>query len=442
MASLIKRAADKQRSAMYQLLERHKNAVYCLACQLTGDESVAADITVRVFQTAWSTLTPTMTETAFFDQLTMTTYRLCKTCLTGKNPKALRMPQDRRYTLPPHTPVTDGTTALDTVKQNLSVLQWTMLILHHVSGLTREQQASLLKLDLPTLDIAWDAERHNLTYILEHSSHTASCDEVIAALVAEADSTKAPQSVKHRAEEHIRALAAPQEKASRIKTLKLTAVIVVITALVLTLCWAAIMSLSGVEASDPLDSTGETDNRPSASATIDDPTHYAEIVIRDHGTVTVALDGNIAPKTVENFKKLADDHFYDSLTFHRIMDGFMMQGGDPKADGTGGSDDTITGEFSSNGIDNPLSHVRGAISMARSNDYDSASSQFFIVHEDSLFLDGDYAAFGYVIDGMDIVDAICSSAEPIDGNGLIDLGDQPVMETVTVYDAEEYEAAH
>jgi len=442
MTSLIKRAADKQRSAMYQLLDRHKNAVYCLACQLTGDESVAADITVRVFQTAWDSITPKMTEAAFLDQLTMTTFRLCKTYLTGKNPKALRMPQDRRYAIPPHTPVVDGTTALDTVKQNFSVLQWTMLILHHVSGLTREKQASLLKLDLPTLDMAWDAEQHNLTYILDRSSASASCDEVIAALVAEADSTKAPQSVRLRAEEHIRALAAPQEKAARVKMFKLTAVIVVITALVLTLCWAAILSLSGVEEEIPFDSTGETADRTAAAAAIDDPTHYAEIVIREHGTITVALDGNIAPKTVKNFQKLADEHFYDSLTFHRIIDGFMMQGGDPKADGTGGSDNTITGEFSSNGIDNPLSHVRGAISMARSNDYDSASSQFFIVHEDSLFLDGDYAAFGYVIDGMDIVDTICSSAEPIDGNGLIDLGDQPVMDTVKVYEAAEYEATH
>ena len=111
----------------------------------------------------------------------------------------------------------------------------------------------------------------------------------------------------------------------------------------------------------------------------------------------------------------------------------MMQGGDPNGDGTGGSDEEIVGEFSANGYDNPLSHTRGAISMARSDDYDSASSQFFIVHEDSTdSLDGLYAAFGYVTEGMDIVDAICEAAEPIDSNAMIAAEDQPVITSVTI----------
>lgn len=110
----------------------------------------------------------------------------------------------------------------------------------------------------------------------------------------------------------------------------------------------------------------------------------------------------------------------------------MMQGGDPKGNGTGGSEQTITGEFSSNGYDNPLSHKRGVISMARSNDPDSASSQFFIVHEDSTHLDGDYAAFGEVVSGMDVVDAVCEQAQPVDSNGTIASGQQPVIETITI----------
>ena len=110
----------------------------------------------------------------------------------------------------------------------------------------------------------------------------------------------------------------------------------------------------------------------------------------------------------------------------------MIQGGDPNGDGTGGSDQTITGEFSSNGFDNPLSHTRGAISMARSSEYDSASSQFFIVHEDSTFLDGEYAVFGYVTEGMDIVDAICNDADPTDSNGTIPAADQPVITSITI----------
>ena len=130
--------------------------------------------------------------------------------------------------------------------------------------------------------------------------------------------------------------------------------------------------------------------------------------------------------------ELANSGFYDGLTFHRIMDGFMIQGGDPEGNGTGGSEHEIVGEFSSNGWDNPLSHKRGTISMARSNDPNSASSQFFIVHEDSTFLDPDYAAFGTVTEGMDVVDAICKDAQPTDGNGAIAAKDQPVINSVTI----------
>ena len=110
----------------------------------------------------------------------------------------------------------------------------------------------------------------------------------------------------------------------------------------------------------------------------------------------------------------------------------MMQGGDPNGDGTGGSEEIIPGEFSENGYDNSLSHTRGAVSMARSDDYDSASSQFFIVQEDSTYLDGEYAVFGYVTEGMDIVDEICESAQPTDDNGTIPAEDQPVISTITI----------
>ena len=157
-----------------------------------------------------------------------------------------------------------------------------------------------------------------------------------------------------------------------------------------------------------------------------------EIEIRDYGTITLELDGEAAPITVANFVKLAEEGFYDGLTLHRIMAGFMMQGGDPNGNGTGGSEEKITGEFDANGIENPLSHTRGAISMARAKDPNSASSQFFIVHADSTFLDGQYAVFGYVTEGMDVVDAICEDARPIDNNGTIPADAQPVIESITV----------
>ena len=132
---------------------------------------------------------------------------------------------------------------------------------------------------------------------------------------------------------------------------------------------------------------------PAAPSTEEAPmqgigTYYADVVVENYGTITVELNGDVAPVTVANFIDLAKSGFYDGLTFHRIIAGFMMQGGDPNGNGTGGSETNIVGEFTQNGHENPLSHTRGCISMARAKDPNSASSQFFIVHEDSTFLDG------------------------------------------------------
>lgn len=148
--------------------------------------------------------------------------------------------------------------------------------------------------------------------------------------------------------------------------------------------------------------------------------------------IVFTMDEGIAPETVDNFVDLAQSGFYDGLTLHRIMEGFMIQGGDPRGNGTGGSSHQIEGEFESNGFDNSLKHVRGTVSMARSSDPNSASSQFFIVQEDSSSLDGEYAAFGTVTSGMDVVDQIAASAKPTDNNGTIEKDQQPVIESITV----------
>lgn len=160
--------------------------------------------------------------------------------------------------------------------------------------------------------------------------------------------------------------------------------------------------------------------------------YIAKIEVEDYGTITLKLDGKTAPITVQNFVDLAESGFYDGLTFHRIMKGFMIQGGDPNANGTGGSDKTIKGEFKDNGVKNNIKHKRGVISMARSSDYDSASSQFFIMQEDNDSLDGQYAAFGHVTKGMKIVDQICEDADPMDDNGTIAESKQPVIKTIKV----------
>lgn len=158
----------------------------------------------------------------------------------------------------------------------------------------------------------------------------------------------------------------------------------------------------------------------------------AEIDVKDYGVIKLELDADEAPITVTNFVELAKSGFYDGLTFHRIISGFMIQGGDPLGNGTGGSEHTIQGEFSSNGVENNISHVRGTISMARSMENDSASSQFFIVHEDSTFLDGNYAGFGTVTEGMDVVDAICEAVPVEDDNGTVTAENQPVINSIKI----------
>lgn len=159
-------------------------------------------------------------------------------------------------------------------------------------------------------------------------------------------------------------------------------------------------------------------------------TYYVQIDVKDYGSITAELYADIAPITVENFLNLVDSGFYNGLTFHRIISGFMIQGGDPNGDGTGGSEMKIKGEFSQNGVENNLKHTRGVLSMARSSAHDSASSQFFIMHAAAPHLDGAYAAFGCVLSGMDVVDAICKNTPVTNSNGGVATANQPIIERI------------
>ena len=222
-----------------------------------------------------------------------------------------------------------------------------------------------------------------------------------------------------------------------------------ITVWLLTLAFAATMLAGCGSKTDTTDTTETTEETSAADETSDGAAdtadtsedgelltglHHVTIDVQDYGTISLELDADTAPISVTNFINLANEGFYDGLTFHRIISGFMIQGGDPNGNGTGGSEKTIKGEFSANGVENDISHVRGVISMARANDPDSGSSQFFIVHEDSTFLDGQYAAFGHVTDGMDVVDAICEAVPVQDNNGTVAAAAQPVITAVTVVD--------
>ncbi len=218
-------------------------------------------------------------------------------------------------------------------------------------------------------------------------------------------------------------------KTSKIKSISVKAVSLFLVMLFAVSCVALTGCGDDNSSSNAQGSTSETVKETAKAPT---GSTMAIIDVKNYGQISVALYADEAPITVANFIKLAKSGFYDGLTFHRIIKQFMIQGGDPNADGTGGSDETIKGEFTNNGVENHLSHTRGAISMARSSDMDSASSQFFIVQQNSTYLDGDYAVFGYVTSGIEIVDKICEDVTVQDSNGTVLKDDQPVISSITI----------
>lgn len=161
---------------------------------------------------------------------------------------------------------------------------------------------------------------------------------------------------------------------------------------------------------------------PEALAITDTERTNVKVTMDDGQSFTICVYPDVAPQSAQNFLNLVREGFYDGLTFHRVIAGFMAQGGDPEGTGMGGSDRRIVGEFSANGYENTLSHKRGVVSMARSQDYNSASSQFFICYDDASFLDGEYAAFGEVVEGMEVVDTFLSAGT--------DENDKPLKDVV------------
>lgn len=213
------------------------------------------------------------------------------------------------------------------------------------------------------------------------------------------------------------------------KTLLRTACLALIVTLLATaaLCFAGCgkepTKVDMTEIAKEINSLKTTDFEESSSTT-----EYVRITVKNHGDIVLRLREDIAPETVKNFRKLVSEKFYDGLTFHRVIPGFMIQGGDPAGTGAGGPDYCIKGEFSQNGFENNLAHTPGVLSMARTMFPDSAGSQFFIMHKAAPHLDGAYAAFGKVTEGLEVVDKIASVNT--------DYSDKPLqpqrMATVTV----------
>ena len=416
MSKTVSAAAEKRPAAMRQLYEANKAAVFTAAMHLLGNADTANDAVVTVFTRAFTNWQSVADSEAFRVRVLSDALAYCQKQLTRLDPKATRAPQDRRFLLPAPTAV-PKLKPLDAVLQTLPAYHRVLFVAEATAALPDEALAKVAKLDTRTLKTALEDNRRNVEAIVKASggdNADAVYKDAIAPLSVSADTDKAVLKV-------VADICKSAETARRKKRNKL---LITVGGLVLAVLFVGFILLGAA---------GVFEKKPPTSAEDLDPTHYATIDIQDYGTVKVALDAHYAPQTVENFVKLAEEGFYNGLTFHRIMEGFMMQGGCPDGNGTGGSGQNIPGEFAENGFDNPLEHTRGAISMARAEEPNSASSQFFIVHEDNQpSLDGKYAAFGYVTEGMDVVDAVCAEAEPTDGNGTILSAEQPVINSITI----------
>lgn len=447
MTNLIQSAEKGGRKAMQQLYEGNKQKVYYLSKCLLGQDGTALEAASYVFKNIWEDILShrLYTEEDFSRAVLQKAVNYCKKSVSRSDPKAFRLPHNRNFLI-------DGAAAAEKKSDKaetallckLPSLQRFILVLHTVGGFSPEQIAGVFKFDMKTVGMALDAEKINIERLIRASGDQHSYESIASELCHAEYETETPAALDACIEKVIDSIAAPIEKRKKKRTTLIGISVVTGILLITGIVLVAGYSSAGKKTEDNNSQTasGTTEQTVVSEPVIDldeSLTYYADINIADYGTVTVKLDQNAAPVTVSNFVNLAQNGFYDGLTFHRIIEGFMMQGGDPNGDGSGGNTDengneiNIVGEFTDNGYDNSLSHTRGAISMARASDYNSASSQFFIVHEDSSdSLDGQYAVFGYVTEGMDIVDSICESAEPTDSNGTIDADAQPVISSVTI----------
>ena len=448
---IIKNAIAGQEKALVALYNANKKTVYTIARCLLPEEQAAA-ATVAAFQDVWGSLKTVKPATPedFSAYAAARVAEQCKKRLLQKNPKALRVPHGKNFRLPANLPLQDRDQELDYLLTNLPAVQKYVFVLHNLGGMSEVGIAGVLQMGSDMIAAAIAEEEENLRLLQELSGHDfdSSYAQLTAILKATALEAELPAAVENSCMAAIDAHAAAAAPAlKKQKTIKIVILIAAIVCAVLIAVFG-FLNLGNDRDSDKgftstttkttgtnTDSaTDPTDNIPTNSAPALDAnlTYYADIDITNYGKITVKLDQASAPATCANFVNLAKTGFYDGLTFHRIMEGFMMQGGCPNGTGGGGAEENVVGEFNANGYTNNLSHTRGAISMARSSDYNSASSQFFIVHQDSIFLDGQYACFGYVTEGMDVVDAVCTKAEPTDDNGTIPRTAQPVIKSVTI----------
>ena len=424
MSILMEQAAEGHKKSMTTLYEEHKGKLYAFCSILLDDKEKAAELTINVMNEVWGTFQENgiKTERKFNQYLIMGAAKQCRPNVTVKDVKASnKQIQNKVYA----GDVADGFSRLQAALKEIDPFQRFIFLLVNAGGLDLKEVGQVIKQKDTVVKAHFDAAVAAVAEVLAKKGDDNLQVEYAKSLLEQAVKAESvPKSVDTAC------LAKIKECAKRFTIdRKFYPPIAVLLACVIVVLFVGVLELIETYQEKNLRRIAEDHGITLLDETA---TYYADIVIEDYGKIVVKLDEESAPLTTANFVNLATECFYDGLTFHRIIDGFMMQGGDPEGDGTGGAENKIPGEFSSNGFKNELSHTRGAISMARSNEPDSASSQFFIMQEDNKDLDGKYAAFGYVVEGMDIVDAVCAAAEPTDNNGTIAEEDQPVISYVLV----------
>lgn len=425
MSMFVSMAAKGSKAARVRLYDQNHKMVYFLCLHFLKNEKTAEAATRKIFADIWESLDPALDMRL---QLIVAASRYCKDQLLEQNEKAFDPIGEVPAKMPAAKADADPTEMyVNYMLSKLDNLHLFIFLLKSTFGLNNTEVGELLDLDSivvnKLMNEAEDLARHTVNNMksrkdcpIQHYEH------VIQLLQHQMMHAEVPKELTAQILGDIEENATP---ASKIKWISIVAACVLLFAAVL---YPVINTVPNY--TDKTYAVIEVDLSPIAAALPSD--------LDPVGQIVVELDASIAPKTVANFIELSESGFYDGLTFHRVVYDFMIQGGDPKGDGTGGSDKAIEGEFYENGFPNPLSHVRGVISMARrGNDNNSATSQFFIMHTSTNAdaLNGKYAAFGWVVDGMDYVDAIAAFTYTSDPNGTVPAEYQTKINSVTIHES-------
>lgn len=441
---LIAKAALGDKKSLDFICEKYGKYVYFFCTTVISDNKKAENAFKKSFKAIFSAISKNPNTDNLDEIVKSETAKVCKSAIfdenNHENGAAKMQPFGDKDKIPSASAITaEQKNIFVNALKSINANQRIVVLLNLLCDYNTKKIADILKISEDKVQNSLEYGRENIKKQLRTSDSKFTKRDIIFLMTASANivkeaaaQAKIPDSIDSFLDEIVLSLAKPQKSDKKKAWIVISAVAVFLVAVIV------VFVITSNKSNGSAGATNDSASASNVSATIGESqakgTHHAEINIKDYGVIKVELNGDVAPITVANFINLANSHFYDGLTFHRIIDGFMMQGGDPLGNGTGGSENTIKGEFSQNGVENNLSHTRGAISMARSTDMDSASSQFFIVQSDSTYLDGQYACFGYVTDGMDIVDKICKNAVTTDSNGSVSAENQPVINSITITD--------